>query len=76
MAWVHRRDQRRREHVPDAVRIVPMVALAGPTGLSRTQIAHALSLEPNALDDLIAALVSVGQLREFRVGDALYYRAV
>ena len=61
-AWVRMRDDQRRQHVPDADRVVPLIAQAGPTGMTRTQLGHALSLEPAPLDALLDGLVAAGML--------------
>ena len=60
--WQQQRDRERREHVPAADRIVPMVAQAGPGGMSRGQIGGAIDLERDDLDRLLAGLVEFGLL--------------
>ena len=67
-AWVRQRDDQRRRHVPDADRVVPLIAQAGATGMTRTQLGHALSLEPAALDALLDGLVQAGMIS--RAGEA------
>lgn len=73
-AWVRQRDGHRRGHVPLADRIVPLVAGAGPTGMTRLQLGHAVPLAPAVLDQLLDALVRFGSLTVASDGDAVVYR--
>lgn len=56
--------------------LVPMVARAGQEGLTRKEIGHAAKMDATLLDQLLAALVSTGQLTVGVVGDERVYRAV
>ncbi len=73
-AWVRRRDDQRRHHVPYADRIVPLVAGAGPTGMTRRQLGHAAPLARTVLDQLLDALVRFGTLTAASEGDTVVYR--
>lgn len=72
--WVRYRDDQRRGHVPHADRIVPLVAGAGPTGMTRRQLGHAVPLAPAALDQLLDAFVRFGLLTAASEGDGVVYR--
>ncbi len=74
--WVRRRDDQRRGHVPHADRIVPLVAGAGPIGMTRRQLGHAVPLAPAVLDQLLDALVRFGSLTATSEGDAVVYRTL
>ncbi len=73
-AWVRRRDDQRRGHVPYADRIVPLVAQAEPTGMTRRQLGHAVPLAPAVLDQLLDALVRFGLITTASEGDTVVYR--
>jgi len=73
-AWVRRRDDQRRGHVPYADRIVPLVAGAGQTGMTRRQLGHAVPLAPVVLDQLLDALVRFGSLTAASADDTVVYR--
>lgn len=72
--WVRQRDDQRRGHVPLADRIIPLVAGAGPTGMTRRQLGHAVPLAPAVLDQLLDALVQFGSLTAASDGDTVVYR--
>lgn len=54
--------QRRRNISPEADRIYPMVKAADIYGMSRMQLGHAVDLDRDILDQLLAGLVSAGIL--------------
>lgn len=74
-AWVRRRDDQRRGHVPHADRIGPLVAHAGAVGLTRRQLGHAVPLAPAVLDQLLDALVRFGVLTAATENDTVVYRS-
>ena len=73
-AWVRQRDDQRRGHVPYADRIVPLIAQAGAAGMSRTQLGHAVRLDPVALNHLLDGLVQAGMLAMAWDGWSLIFR--
>jgi hypothetical protein len=77
-SWVKRRDRERREHVPVADRVFPLVAQAGHRGMTRSEIGKALGddLDRDALDDLLAGLVEFGLLAATTENGLLVFRAV
>ncbi len=48
--------------MPEADKIVPLVAQAGSRGMARGEIGRVIELDREVLDELLAALVSVGLL--------------
>lgn len=75
--WLHQRDRQRREHIPAADLVVPLVAQAGQDGMTRGEIAKAVGddLDRDALDDLLAGLVEFGLLTATRENGLLVFRA-
>ena len=57
--WLDRRDHA----VPIADQIVPLIAQAGPQGISRGHLGRLLDMERDALDELLDGLVRFGLLR-------------
>ena len=55
-------DRRRRNLEPEADRVVPLVAAAGVSGMYRKQLGHAVRLDREVLDELLAGLVQAGLL--------------
>lgn len=47
---------------PEADKIVPMIAAAGPSGMNRKQLGSAIDLERPVLDGLLAGFVQAGLL--------------
>ncbi len=48
--------------MPQADRVVPLVASAGITGMTRKELGHAINLDRDVLDQLLTGLVQAGQL--------------
>lgn len=69
--------QQKPVHIPDADRLLLLIRSAGTSpGISRKRLGHVIDLEPRLLDQLLAALVQLGQVSVFNhavCGD--YYRA-
>jgi hypothetical protein len=69
-----------REHeswpvrVPEATRLVQLVAAAGSAGVTRGQLGGAIDLPREVLDQLLDALVQAGQLRRAAEGGLDVYR--
>jgi hypothetical protein len=76
-SWLHQRDRERREYVPVADLIVPLMAQAGQRGMTRGEIGKAVGddLDRDALDDLLAGLVEFGLLAVTRENGLLVFRA-
>lgn len=76
-SWVQRRNHERREHVPVADLLVPLVAQAGQVGMTRGEIGKAVGddLDRDALDDLLEGLVQFGLLTVTRENGLLVFRA-
>jgi hypothetical protein len=76
-AWLNQRDRERREHVPAADKVVPLIARAGQAGMVRADIGKAVGdgLDPHALDNLLASLVEFGLLTVRRETGLLVFRA-
>ncbi len=67
---------RRRRHIsPESERILPIVKAAGAMGMSRKQIGHAVDLDRDVLDDLLAAMIGAGMLILSRDARGSVYRA-
>ena len=47
---------------PEADKIVPLVAAAGASGMSRRQLGNAIKLDRDVLDELLAGMVRSGLL--------------
>jgi hypothetical protein len=60
-SWV-RRQQRLDGIMPQADKVVPLVAGAGSTGMTRRELGHAVRLDRDTLDELLAGLVRLGLL--------------
>jgi len=54
--------ERRRNIRPEPERILPLVVAAGMAGLTRQQLGHAVHLDRDVLDELLAGMVGVGLL--------------
>ena len=76
-SWVKRRDRERREHVPVADLVVPLVAQAGQAGMTRGEVGKAVGddLDRDALDDLLAGLVEFGLLTVAKENGLQVFRA-
>jgi len=76
-SWVQRRDRDRREHVPAADLVVPLIAQAGQDGMTRSEIGKAVAhdLDRDALDHLLAGLTEFGLLSVARENGLLVFRA-
>jgi hypothetical protein len=60
-SWVRRR-QRLDGVMPQADRVLPLVAGAGAAGMTRQQLGHAVRLDRDVLDQLLDGLVLSGLL--------------
>ena len=67
--------ERRRRHLsPEADRLLPLIATS-TTGLTRKQIGHAVDLDRDVMDELLAGMVGVGLLMLWRDARGPVYRA-
>jgi hypothetical protein len=60
-SWAHHR-QGLDELMPQADKVVPLVAQAGPRGMTRAEVGGVIDLDRDALDALLAGLVRFGLL--------------
>jgi hypothetical protein len=60
-SWVRNR-QRLDDLMPQADKVVPLVASAGTTGMTRRQLGHGIDLDRDVLEELLAGLVRAGLL--------------
>lgn len=75
LSWVYQRQHRPDKHISQADKVVPLLQQAGPAGMTRRQLGGAIDLPPAMVDDLLAALVGVGQIRIDQAGGVTRYRA-
>ena len=75
LSWVQHRQQRPDSNISQADKLVPLLKQAGPTGMSRRQLAGAIDLPPSLVDGLLAALLDTGQIRIDVAGGIRTYRA-
>lgn len=68
-------EQRRQNISPESERILPMVKAAGIYGMSRKQLGHAVDLDRDVLDQLLAGLVSAGILIMTNTPNGPVYRS-
>ena len=67
--------KRRRHLAPEADRILPLVAAAGTSGMTRMQLGHAVRLDRGILDALLSGMVEVGVLTVAWVDGGPVYQA-
>ena len=67
--------EHRQEKVPDTMRLAMQIAQSGPAGESLDRLRKVTQTSPDALDDLLKALVAAGQVRMLKAGGQLVYRA-
>jgi len=66
---------RNRAREAPAAGILPMLIARSGAGVSRDDLARALRLPPETLDDLLRALAATGQVVMLKVGRRTVYRA-
>jgi len=71
--WLRGRESR-PVRVPEATRLVHLIAAAGPAGVSRGQLGGAIDLPREVVDQLLDPLVRAGQLRRATEGGLEVYR--
>jgi len=59
-SWLHQRDREQHDHIPEADKVVPLIAQAGQRGMSRSEIGKVIDLDRDDLDALLAGLVEFG----------------
>jgi hypothetical protein len=66
-------------HRPDealaADRLATVIAQAGASGISRDELARAVRLRPDTLQDVLMSLSATGQVAVFKANGELRYRA-
>lgn len=75
VAWAQRRDRERHDHVPEADKVVPLVAQAGAQGMARSDIGKGIDLDRDTLSALLDSLVRSGILTVRREGGIDIFRA-
>ena len=68
-------ERRRRDIRPEPERIIPLVVAAGSAGMTRQQLGHAVDIERDMLEELLAGMVGVGLLVLSRDARGPVYRA-
>jgi DNA-binding IclR family transcriptional regulator len=66
---------RNRAREAPAAAILPMLVAQSAAGVSKDDLARALRLPPETLDDLLRALAAAGQVVMLKVGGRTVYRA-
>ena len=67
--------EHRPEEVPDATPIALTIAKSGAAGVSREGLERVVRISPDALDELLRALMSAGQVVVLKVHGQRVYRA-
>ena len=65
----------RLPEIPDAMSVALRIAQGGKAGVSAEELRRAAGCSPEALRDLLAALVTTGQVEVVEVGGQLRWRA-
>ena len=65
----------RPEEAPDVGRLALAIARAGPAGVSLEDLARAVGVPRETVQDILRALVTAGQVEVVRVNGNLVYRA-
>jgi hypothetical protein len=66
---------RNRAQEPLAAGILPMLVARSAAGMSRDDLAKALRLPPETLDDLLRAVAATGQVTMLKAGGRTVYKA-
>lgn len=70
-SWV----QRRQITIPEADKLLPLIAQSGRTGISRGELGKAITLDRQVLDEFLDGLVRIGVVRADLVKGIKVYRA-
>jgi hypothetical protein len=62
--------------IPPPHSVVPLIARAGPQGITRQELGQVIDLDGPLLDRLLAAFAAIGQITVSLEGDQRVYRAV
>ena len=65
----------RPEEVPDATTIALVIAKSGAAGVSRDGLEKVVRISSDALDELLRALMTTGQVRMLKVNGQMVFRA-
>ena len=60
--------------IPPPHSVVPILTRAGPQGMTRRELRDVIDLDGRLLDQLLAALASMGLIAAAREGDQMVYR--
>lgn len=76
-SWLEQRHRPDPIHVPESDRLSHLIAASGQTGISRRRLGHLFNLPPRLLDQLLTALVQLGQVTvKHHPGCGDYYQSV
>ena len=67
--------EHRPEEVPDATTISLVIARSGAAGVSREGLERVARISSDALDELLRALITTGQVRMLKVNGQMVFRA-
>ena len=73
--WLSHREQHGPE-VPEATKLMQLIAQAGPAGISRHVLGRAIELQPDTIDGLLAAMVGAGRVTVSDEDGERVYRVV
>jgi hypothetical protein len=65
----------RSQEASAAERLAALIAGAGAAGIPRDDLARALGLPPETLEDILRALTATGQVTALKVNGRMTYRA-
>jgi DNA-binding transcriptional ArsR family regulator len=74
LTWVRQKQNRPDRHIAQSDKIIPLLQQTG--GMTRNQLGSAVDLDPNTLNQLLAALVGSGQITLDLTGGIARYRVV
>lgn len=74
-SWLRRRTGSATPLLPESDKVMLFVAQAGPQGITRYKLGRAIKLEPDALNDLLDALVGSGLLTRTWHGEIQVFHA-
>lgn len=64
----------RLQEIPDAMSVALKIVQGGKAGVSAEELRRAAGCSPEALRDLLAALVTTGRIEVVEVGGQMVYR--
>ena len=67
--------EHRPEEVPDVGQLAILIARSGAAGISRADLARALQVPEETVEELLSAIVTSGQVVHHKANGRLVYRA-